>query len=153
MSLGRFISLWMAPEYPPAPVTDADLAKVEQRFGFDLPSDYRNDVLRYGLARPTIALLDTIVDRELPMADLAHMLSPDKMIEITLTWRDMGLPGDMVAFAADCCGNLFCFRTKPDGREMGGAPVFLFDHDFGTTRAISPSFADWIEAFCLIAPD
>ena len=51
---------------------------------------------------------------------------------------------DMVAFASDCSGNLFCFRT------IGGGAVFLFNHDFETIGEVAPSFAQWIDSFCKI---
>jgi hypothetical protein len=145
MSLDRFISQWMIPEYPPKPVTDAGLMRVEQCFGFGFPSDYRGEVLRYGLVSPTIALLDAIVDGELDMADLSDLLDPDAMIESTEDWHTMGLPAEFVAFATDSGGSLFCFRTD------GGDAIFYFDHDFGTVREIAPSFTDWILSFCRIA--
>jgi hypothetical protein len=147
MSLERFIALWMTPDYPPRPVSEEGLRSVEARFGFACPADYREAVLRFGLVSPTLALLDTIVDRELDVADLSQLLDPKEMIESTDGWRGMGLPLDMIAFATDCCGNLFCFDE-----QANGAPVFLFDHDFGTTKPIAPSFTRWIEAYCALAP-
>jgi cell wall assembly regulator SMI1 len=144
MGLDRFIAMWMSPDYPPAPVTEAGLSSVEQRFGFSFPPDYRNEVCRHGLASPTIALLDAIVAGGLDMADLSELLDPEEMIASTESWHDMGLPDDMVAFASDCSGNLFCFRT------VGGGAVFLFDHDFETAGEVAPSFAQWIDSFCKI---
>ena len=146
VSLERFIALWTMPEYPPALVSEEELSVVEARFGFRFPVDYRDAVLRFGLVSPTIALLDAIVDQELAMGDLSALLNPDEMIAATEGWREMGLPDDMVAFASDCSGNLFCFGTQTDGI------VFYFDHDFGTMRSVAPSFANWISAFCDIAP-
>jgi hypothetical protein len=146
MSLERFIALWMHPHYPPKPVSDEGLRAVEARFGFEFPDDYRAAVLRFGLVSPTIALLDTIVDRELDMPALSDSLHPKEMTETSEAWREMGLPDDMVAFATDCSGNLFCFSTE------AGPPVFYFDHDYGTTDMISPSFTSWIDAFCGLMP-
>ena len=151
MALERFIELWMHPEYPPSPVTDEGLRSVETRFGFTFPGDYRREVLRWGLVSPTIDLLDAICDGELDFADLSELMNPASMIAATEDWRQMGLPADLVAFASDCGGNLFCFST--DAGETDEAPVVYFDHDFGTTRTVAPSFAEWIEAFCAIPRD
>jgi len=147
MSLTLFVSRWMHPDYPPLPVTDEALGAVEAHFRFLFPDDYREAVQRIGLVSPTIDLLDAIVDRELDMADLSKLLDPAEMVASTDAWRDMGLPGDMVAFGTDCSGNLFCFRTA------GGSAIFYFDHDFRTTREIAPSFTKWIEAFCALGED
>ncbi len=142
MTLDRFIHLWMHPDYPPTPVRETELEAAERQLGFRFPNDYRSQVLRCGLAAPTSELLDAIVDRGVDMADLAQMLSPAEMIETTLSWREMGLREDLVAFASDCSGNLFCFSA--DGSDA----VSYFDHDFGDVREIAPSFASWLKAFC-----
>jgi cell wall assembly regulator SMI1 len=151
MDLERFIALWMHPEYPPRPISEDGLRSVEAHFGFTFPSDYRRDVLRWGLVSPTSALLDAIVDRELDLPDLSRLKDPTEMVASTEAWREMGLPHGLVAFASDCAGNLFCFdATRSASSE---APVIYFDHDFGTTRAVAPSFSAWIEAYCAIDPD
>lgn len=144
MSLDLFIARWMHRDYPPRPVSADGLKEVEARFRFSFPADYRQDVLRSGLASPTSALLDAIIDGELDVEDLSDMLSPAEMVSQTEDWREMGLPHDMVAFATDCCGNLFCFRTD------GGPAIFFFDHDFETTEETAPSFTAWINRFCAI---
>jgi hypothetical protein len=146
VSLDRFIAGWMHPDYPPRQVSEQDLAAVEMRFGFEFPPDYRDAVPRFGLVAPTIALLDAIVDRQLDMVALSELLDPAEMIASTEGWREMGLPADLVAFASDGCGNLFCFRTDGDGT------IFYFDHDFGTVRPAAPSFAGWIDDYCALLP-
>lgn len=150
MSLERFAELWSSSSYPPDPVTEADIRIVEQRFDICLPDDYPQAVLRVGLPRPTIALLDAIVDRELDLRDLSEFLDPSEIVSVTSDWRDLGLPGDLVAFATDCMGNLFCFRDANHGEEA--APVFFFDHDTQAVDVIAPSFHQWIEEFCGVAP-
>ncbi|HYD13482.1 MAG TPA: SMI1/KNR4 family protein [Allosphingosinicella sp.] len=145
MSLARFAELWTHPEYPPTPVSEFNLRAVEKDLGFTFPTDYRDAVVQVGLVSPTIELLDTIVNRELDMADLSELLEPNEILATTEVWREMGLPADLVAFATDCSGNLFCFGPN-------GAPtIFLFDHDFGTTREVAPSFSQWIDRFCALA--
>lgn len=144
MSLERFIARWADPDYPPKPLSDEALKAVEARFGFAFPADYRQAILRVGLVSPTIALLDAIDDGGLEMADLSELLDPAGMVARTEDWRDMGLPDELVTFGSDCMGNLFCFRTD------GGPAIVFFDHDFGTTEEIAPSFTAWIDRFCAI---
>lgn len=150
MSLSRFIALWTHPDCAPDPVSEAELESAEGRLQTRLPADYRDAVLQFGLPRPTIDLLDAIVDRELDLNDLSDFLSPAEIVAVTEDWRDLGLPEELVAFATDCMGNLFCFPTEADAG--GEVPVFFFDHDDRTVDAIAPTFTRWIEEFCAVAP-
>src|SRR5687767_10607348 len=122
MSLSRFIALWTHPDYAPDPVSEDQLENAEGRLQTRLPTDYRNAVLQLGLPRPTIELLDVIVDRELALRDVSDFLNPAEIVSVTEDWRDLGLPEELVAFATDCMGNLFCLPTEAD---LGGeVPVF-----------------------------
>ena len=150
MSLSRFIALWTHPGYAPDAISEEDFEAVEHRLRTRLPADYRNALLRFGLPRPTIELLDAIVDRELDIRDVSDFLSPAEMVTVTQDWRDLGLSEEVVAFATDCMGNLFCFPTEAD--VSGERPVFYFDHDERTLDVIAPSFTRWIEEFCGLAP-
>lgn len=150
MSLSRFIALWTHPDYASDPVSDGDLERAEGSLQTRLPTDYRNAILQLGLPRPTIELLDAIVDRELDLRDVSDFLSPAELVSVTDDWRDLGLPEELVAFATDCMGNLFCFPTEAD--DGGEVSVFFFDHDEMTVEVIAPSFTKWIEAFCGVAP-
>lgn len=148
MSLGRFITLWTHPNYPPDIVSEENLEDAEKRLRTRFPAEYRADLLRFGLPRPTIGLLDAIVDRELDLKDVSDFLGPDEMVSVTQDWRDLGMPEELVAFATDSGGNLFCFPTETDGE----APVFYFDHDSRSAEVIASSFTRWIDEFCGLAP-
>ena len=153
MSMARFIEIWTSGDYPPEPVAEADLHGVEQHLGIQLPEDYKKAVLQAGLPRPTIALLDAIVERELDLHDLGDFHSPSEIIEQTLAWRDIGMPEQLVAFASDSCGNKFCFDT--DEMKKGsaeGCGIWFYDHDFDAVNQIALGFDAWIDAFCDVAP-
>lgn len=120
------------------------------RLNMRVPPDYRAAVLQMGLPRPTVALLDAIVERELDLRDVSEFLSPAELVSVTEDWRDLGLPNELFAFAADCMGNLFCFPTTADAGEP--VPVFFFDHDKRTANIAAPSFTRWVEEFCGVAP-
>ena len=150
MSFDRFIALWTHPDYKPDPVSKGELDSAEGRLDTRLPADYRTAVLQVGLPRPTIALLDAIVDRELDLKDVSEFLSPAEIVSVTEDWRDLGLPEQLVAFATDSMGNLFCFPTAVNTAKQ--VPVFFFDHDARTMDVIAPSFTQWIEVFCGVAP-
>lgn len=139
--LGDFVRLWTHPDYPPVPVRDGDLRRVEQRFGITFPAGYREDVLTYGAPAPTLALLDSIVENDLDLADIAEFFAPDDIISATEDWREMRLPETLVAFAGDSMGNLFAF-------DQGGAPgVWLFDHDSGFVRKVGDSYEAWLTTY------
>jgi hypothetical protein len=153
MTLARFTETWASGYYPPEPVTEADLRRVDERVGVQLPEDYRQAVLQVGLPCPTIALLDAIVDRELNLHDLSNFYSPAEIIEETISWREMGMADQLIAFASDCVGNKFCF----DANQLNDASaddhaIWFFDHDFGTVNQIAASFSAWIDAFCQVEP-
>ncbi|WP_446653243.1 SMI1/KNR4 family protein [Blastomonas sp.] len=151
MSMDRFIAQWTHPDYPPGSTSEAELQQTEARLHTHLPSDYRSAVCQYGLPNPIGALLDVIVEQELDLKDVSEFLTPSDIVDVTVEWRNLGLSEELVAFATDCMGNLFCFPTAPDIRD--GLPVFWFDHDSTTVDIVASSFAAWIDEFCRISPD
>ena len=153
MTLAQFNQIWASTAYPPEPVSEADLRHVEISLSVRLPGDYRRAVLEVGLPRPTITLLDAIVERELELQCLGDFYSPTEIIEETISWRKIGMPERLIAFAGDESGNKFCFDA--DGLMNGspeGSAIWFFDHDFGTVDQIAGSFDDWIGAFCRVEP-
>ena len=150
MSLSRFVEKWTNPDYPPERMLAADLREAAKSLGFKFPSDYERAVLEVGLPRPTIALLDAIVERELDVASVGDFYSPDEIVSETTEWREIGMPDYLIAIASDDLGNKFCFSTlQPDTVRQG---VWFFDHDFGTVEEIASNFTAWIEGFCEIEP-
>ncbi len=153
MTLARFTEIWTSVDYPPDPVAESDFRSVEQRLGVRLPDDYLRAVLQAGLPRPTIALMDAIVERELDMHSLSDFYSPVEIIEETTQWREIGMPEQLVAFASDGCGNKFCFDAERlNNGSAEGHAIWFYDHDFETVVKIAPSFTVWIEAFCNVEP-
>lgn len=146
MSLNRFVGLWTHQHYPPEQVAIDELDAAEARLQTRLPTDYREAVLQFGLPRPTIALLDTIVDHELGLADISNFHAPNEIVTETEGWREAGMPPNLVAFASDCCGNQFCFVVSDIRRPE--QEVIFWDHDFDSVETIAPSFAHWIESYC-----
>lgn len=143
-ALADFASKWSHPEYPPEPVLAADLARAEELLGGSVPADYRDAIVGIGLPRPTGALLHSVCEEQADFADVADFLSAGEMISSTQTWREMGLPEDMIAFASDSMGNLFAFDSAPLNPSSG---VWFFDHETGETALVAPSFEDWIQQY------
>lgn len=86
MSLSRFVEKWTIPDYPPERVLAVDLGEAAKRLGFKFPPDYEREVLDVGLPRPTIALLDAIVERELDVASVGDFYSPEEIVSDTIEW-------------------------------------------------------------------
>ncbi len=153
MGLEQFIERWTSPDYPPERISPSDLDAAERELGVRLPSDYRDAVMRTGLPRSTIALLDSIVDDNLSLRDVSEFLSPSEMVEITHASRGGGMPQDLIVFAMDCMGNMFCFdadRLRENTPDH--AAIWFFDHDFCTVEQEAPDFATWIGRFCEVEP-
>lgn len=147
MSLVLFVEKWTIGDYPPDPVSEEELREVEKTLRSRLPTDYKQAVLEVGFPRPTIALLDAIVDQELDIDAIGDFYLPSEIIAETLDWREMGMPENLIAFASDGCGNQFCFDTG-----NGSKRIWFFDHDFDTVKLIADSFDAWLTALCDIAP-
>ena len=149
--LQLFIAKWTHPDYPPDTVSVEQLQQVEREFGFHYPADYRNAVLRFGLPRPTLALLNAIVERDISLHCVSDFFSPGEAIEQTVGWREIGLSDGLVAFASDESGNLFCFDTAElSSEDMDRSAVWFYDHDFNEAEVVSYSFTAWIEAYSKI---
>ncbi|MEJ8628841.1 SMI1/KNR4 family protein [Sphingomonas sp. I4] len=142
MTLERFIERWTTPNYPPMLVSEQDLAKAEAELGVRFPTEYRAEVLRCGFPCPTLALLDSIVDNELNVADVSDFLDPISIVNTSRSWHEIGLPAHLIAFATDCMGNLFCFSCA---LPTSASNVFFFDHDEGSVHQVASSFTDWID--------
>lgn len=151
--LQLFIAKWTHPDYSPEVISIERLQNAEKRFGFHYPADYRDAVLQFGLPRPSLALLETIVERDISLYCVSDFLSPEEAVEQTADWHEIGLPNSLVAFATDESGNLFCFDTAElSSEDTDRSAVWFFDHDFNEAEVVSPSFTAWIEAYSNIEP-
>jgi hypothetical protein len=141
MALEAFVAKWCIADYPPTQVSEADLLAAEQRLHTKLPADYRSEVLRVGLPRPTAALLDSIAEPALDLDPVGDFLSPGDIVSETEGWRPLGLPKSGVAFATDGCGSLFYF----DAESPSPNAVLFFDHEFQSVKEVASCFTEWIE--------
>ncbi|MCX5578861.1 SMI1/KNR4 family protein [Kaistia terrae] len=143
----------MHPDYPPVPVAEEDLQVAENQLGNRFPEEYRRAVLNVGLLSPTVDLLSAIVERELDLYCLGDMYSPRDVIQETLSWREIGMPDALVAFAGDESGNKFCFSAShSDSGDASSRKIWLFDHDFKSVEEVATSFDVWIDALSTVEP-
>ena len=65
-----------------------------------------------------------------------------------------GMSPELVGFAGDGMGNLFCFRRLGTAADRpDDAPVWLFDHEFPDRDVqIALSFDDWLTSFLALRP-
>ena len=149
----RFIALWTLSDHPPVPVDPEALDGAEIRLGLLVPDEYRRCLVAHGAPSTSAALLASIIDQDVDMADVQDFFSPTDIVQVTEEWRALGLPANLIAFASDCSGNLFCFECPaPPGPRAPDALVWLWNQDFDRKRRVAPNFKAWISAFCDIAP-
>jgi hypothetical protein len=54
----------------------------------------------------------------------------------------------LVEFASDSMGNLFCFRrVAPDSPRADDAEVWFFDHEFCRDSKVADSFDAWLLSY------
>jgi hypothetical protein len=106
-----------------------------------------------GIPRPSRSLLHSIVEQDLDLQAPNDFYSPDEIVEMTIGWRKAGMPAQLISIANDGCGNQFCFERKQiDHLPATESTIWFFDHDYGTTREVAPSFEAWIDSFLSINP-
>jgi hypothetical protein len=70
------------------------------------------------------------------------------VIEGTRDYWSAGMSEQLVGFASDSLGNLFCFRrVAPGSSRAEDAEVWFFDHDFCSDRKVADSFDEWLLSF------
>lgn len=153
VGIEQFIERWTHSDYPPESVSLSDLEAAERELGVRLPTQYRDAIVRAGAPRPTIALLDSIVDNDLGLHDVSDFLSPAELVKMTFAARGAGMPQELIAFAIDCMGNMFCFdAVKLQTNASDQQAIWFFDHDFCTVEQEAPDFGAWIDRFCDVEP-
>lgn len=145
----RFIDTWTYPDYRPEPTLPTALHGVERQLGTVLPRSLCDFLLTCGpVSAP--GLFGTIVEQELEFEDLSEFLSPDEIVELTQGWRSQGLAANLVAFANDSSGNLFCFEVASERAD--DAHVWFFDHDFQTNVSLGLTFSEWLDRYADLTP-
>jgi cell wall assembly regulator SMI1 len=123
-----------------APVTEAQVAKLEEEMGIRLPSEYRQFLLKHngGYPEPDGFVIhgrtedeDGMVDRFLAIHDGEH----DNLSRY-LKWYKGRLPRNLFPVAHDPGGNLICISTS--GADVG--KVYFWDHDEEVEEGVVPDY-------------
>ncbi|MSU58249.1 MAG: SMI1/KNR4 family protein [Pedosphaera sp.] len=130
------------------PATLADLATIEQELGTVLPQSYLSFMQEHGAVR-TPSLLDLVVNTEAELWVISNFIAPADVVRDTRGYWSGGMSDDLIGFADDGMGDLFCFRRLPVGTARpDDSPVWFFDHEFcDHIRQLADSFDDWMFSY------
>ncbi len=146
--LARFAQKWCHQDHRPKPIDSAALRTAEVELGVAFPDDYKRQVLAVGAPYTTLALSSAILDMNVDLHVLSDLHDPHEIVEGTRGWQSAGMPASLIAIGSDLGGNQFCFSVGDlRGPSVSTAPVYFWDHDFGTTDRIADSFSAWIETY------
>lgn len=140
-----FIDRWTHPDYRPEPCTPEALDVAEKLLATSLPRSLREFLESFGPVGTTANLLSEIVDRDLDLNDVSEFEDPEGIVQTTMAWRDLGLDSDLIVFASDCQGNVFCIQSAP--ARVADSEVWFLDHDCGTVAPLGVTFKEWIGVF------
>lgn len=122
----------------------------EERLGVSFPSTYRDQILEVGAPSPTRALLDAICETGVDLEEVGSFLTPEEMVEETLSWHQMQVALGYVFFASDGGGNYYCFKASElQGNVVQKAAVYFSDHndtDDGPWE-LSEDFDSWLSGY------
>jgi len=147
----EFVERWVHADFHPFPVKAESLDRLEARFETYLPLAYRECMEKVGPASAGHALLSTIIERDLEIPSVHDFLAPAEAIEVTEGWREAGLEDDMVAFATEDSGDLYCFKVVPESEPVpGDATVWYFDHEERSSESLELLFTEWLKLYAQI---
>lgn len=126
--------------------SEDDLEQIETEFQTRLPRAYREFIKRHGCIQ-TPSLLDSIEEQEVDLWDIAAFNEPRQITETAQMYLDDGLADNLIPFASDSMGNMFCFSSEVSGTALDDAAVFIFDHDFCEVTKLADSFDSWLEQY------
>jgi hypothetical protein len=129
-------------------VTSAEIDEQERELSTLLPQSYRSFLLTYGcLCTPS--LLSLIVDKEADLWAIAGFIEPAQAVTDTRLYWSGGMDKNLIGFAGDVMGNLFCFRRIAVGAPRpDDAPICFFGHEFcDQDIKLADSFDDWLFSY------
>jgi hypothetical protein len=119
---------------------------MEKRLNIEFPKSYKHFALTYGnIWTPNI--LDLIDENEIEIADVQEFWDAEKIIFDKENEWTSNIEENVIPFASDCMGNIFCFAIKDLKLRKDDCNVYFYDHDFDTIENVSISFEEWIEQY------
>ena len=127
---------------------DSDISDLEQTLRISLPSSYRTFIKSYGAMKtPSIAALTFNEDDGMIMWDVLEFIPFPEVARLALQPVPNGMPEDLLAYANDSMGNLFCLKRSLMAEASDDTSVWFFDHEFCDTEKLSDSFDSWLLEF------
>lgn len=125
-------------------VAASDIERIERELATVLPRSYIDFLLAHGPIY-TPSLLELIVDGGHDLWDLMELCKVDDVIKDTKGYWSAGMSEELIGFASDSMGNMFCFRRVAPGESRpDDAEVWFFDHDFCKDSKIEDGFDNWL---------
>jgi hypothetical protein len=131
----------------PVPVDSTGIAQIERDLATVLPQSYVTFMQKHGPVH-TPSLISLIVDGGHEAWDVMVISEVAEVINGTRAYWSAGMSEQLVGFASDSMGNLFCFRRVPVGSvREDDAEVWFFDHDLCEESKIASGFDAWLASF------
>src|SRR4051812_39964642 len=130
-----FVTEFSQPRESPVAVPK-DLAKIEAEIGTALPQSYVIFIETHGVPF-TPGILDLVVEKGRGGPDIQEFFTAEQVVQDSRLYWSGGMSEELIGFASDCMGNMFCFRRRPAGTPRpDDAEVWFFDHDFCAERKL-----------------
>lgn len=128
----------------PVAVPLTEIQRIECELKTLLPGAYRMFMDAFGPVH-TPSLLPLIVEGDHDIEDLLVISDPKEVIDGTKAYWAAGMPSELIGFASDNSGNLFCFRrTEAGSSRADDSEVWFFDHDYSDQRKVADGFEEWL---------
>jgi len=138
---------------PPVSVAVSCIRRAEHELATVFPQSYITFMQAHGSVR-TPSLLSLIVDGEHEQWDVMVISELSEIIEDTRACWSGGLSEQLIGFASDSMGNLFCFRrVAPETPRADDAEVWFFDHEFCSDNKVADSFDGWLLSYLKLKRD
>ena len=136
---------------PPTPVSRAEIERGERELDTVFPRSYITFMQTHGTIR-TPSLLPLIVAGTHELWDVMVFFGISDVIEGTKGYWSAGMSEQMVGFASDSMGNLFCLRrADPDSGRADDAEIWFFDHDFCSESKVADGFDEWLLSYIKVS--
>lgn len=138
---------------PPVAVAASNFARAEQALATVFPESYISFMGTHGAVH-TPSLLSLIVDGQHEQWDVLAFLEMEEVVEGTRGYWSAGMSEQLVGFASDSMGNMFCFRRMALGTPRADdAGVWFFDHDLCSDRTVADGFDEWLLSYLKLKND
>ena len=102
----------------------------------------------------TPSVLSLIVDGEHEQWDVMSISKIAELIEGTKGYWSAGMSEQLVGFASDSMGNLYCFRRVASKTPRADdSEVWFFDREFCSDSKVADSFDEWLLSYLKLKRD